>query len=278
MTQILKWVGHPDLSLSEQLLTHIGNLRTPTADQLAVLMGRSKQCIVAMIHRLNKKGEMVRSMKLKGNSSPKVYYLGRQGVQMVEDLTGIRYEYHEFARKGGQARHTKGINDILIRMIQEFSLEDIKKHCKWWNTRGAKQELLNQWQEVFAWDSERIAEEAKMFLSPDARFEVANQARWIEFDNDTKDENLIRGQIQLYLIKLIPIGNKDPVVWIARDERRRDELKRWWEKYSANIPVTPELKQMLNTLEVRGKEFYLPKMYFFAPGEETIPLLTGQLK
>lgn len=277
MTQVLRWVGHPDLSLLEQLIVHVGNLRTPTADHLAPLVSQSKEYTVTMISRLNKKGEMIRSMKLKGRNSPKIYYLGRQGVQMVEDLTGIRYDYHEFARKGGQARHTKGVNDILLRMVQEFGIEDVKKYCKWWNTRGAKQELLNQWQQMEAWDLDQLAEEAKTFLSPDARFAVSGQPSWLEFDNDTKDENLIRGQFQLYLLKLIPVENHDPVVWIAKDEQRRDELKRWWEKYSSNVPGTPEINQMLNLLEARGKKFYLPKMYFFAPNEETLPLLTGQV-
>jgi hypothetical protein len=277
MSQILRWVGHPDLSPLEQLLVHIGNLRTPTAEQLAALMGRTKEYTVTMISRLNKKGEMVRSMKLKGLSSPKVYYLGRQGVQMVEDLTGIKYEYHEFSRKGGQSRHTKGINDILIRMIQQEGLDDIKRYCQWWNSRGAKQVIMDQWSQMEGWGADQLMEESKTFLSPDARFATPGFESWIEFDNDTKDENLIRGQCQLYILKLVPVENHDPVVWVAKTPRRRDELKRWWEKYRTNIPITPPMRQMLDLLDARGKQFYVPDMYFFAQGEETTPLVTGNL-
>lgn len=277
MSQVLRWVHHSDLSRMEELLVHIVNLRMPTAAHLAALMGITKKSVVQNIYLLNKEEKnTVRSMKMRRVNSEKVYWLGRRACQLVEETTGEKVEYYEFARHKGQARHYKGINDILVRMIKEVGLDDVKKYCQWWNSKGAKQEVFQAWQLMEQWEPEKVLEEFRSMLSPDARFSVAGKAAWIEFDNDTKERGAILDQYELYVVKLVPIQNTDPVVWVCKDKRRRDELEKWWKEYSSNPLVTPELQNMITRVQGEGKNIYLPKMIFFTQGEETIPLLTGQ--
>lgn len=278
MSQILRWVRHSDISRMEELLVHIYNLRMPTSAQLAVIMGLSKHDIVRRVYLLNKEQKKtVQSMKLRDVSTEKVYWLGRRGCQILEGTLGKKVEYYEFSRKKGQSRHNKGLNDILIRLIELGGLDEVKKYCAWWNTRGAKQELFQIWKQSEQWDLEKEKEEFKTMLSPDARLRVGDWMYWIEYDNDTKERAAIWEQFELYVTKLVPINNHDPVVWVCKDGRRRDEMKQWWDLYKENPPLSPELQEVVARKQGRGESMYLPKMHFFAAGEETKSLLTGRL-
>lgn len=278
MSNALRWVQHPDLSRIEELLVHIANLRMPTASQLAALMGIKKESVVKNICLLNKEEKQtIRAMKLRGVNSEKVYWLGKRACELVSETTGEKVPYYEFSRRKGQSRHTKGLNDILIRLIKAGGIDQVKKYCTWWTTKGAKQEIFDLWQIMEQWDHETAKEEFKTMLSPDARFRAANQHYWVEYDNDTKERGAIWEQYELYICKLLPINNNDPVIWVAKDATRRDELKKWWELYKQNPPITPELQDVIARIESRGEQLRLPEMHFFAPGEETKPLLTGRL-
>jgi hypothetical protein len=278
MSNVLRWVKNPDLSRMEELLVHIANLRMPTAAQLAALMGITKKSVVQNIYLLNKEEKhTIRSMKMRRADSEKVYWLGRRACQLVEETTGEKVEYYEFSRRKGQSRHTKGVNDILIRMIEKAGLDDMKKHCAFWNGKGAKQEVFQAWKLMEGWDEEQAAEEFKSMLSPDARFTIGGErSHWLEFDNATKEKGAIFCQFELYVVKLVPIGNRDSVIWVCKDDQRRDEMIRWWREFKAAPPSTPEMQAAVARVKGEGKKFYLPEMHFFSQGDETAPLLTGR--
>lgn len=276
MSNVLRWVRHPDLSRMEEMLVHIANLRMPTAAHLAALMGLTKKSIVQNIYLLNKEDKnTIRSMKLKRVDSEKVYWLGRRACQLVEETTGQSVEYYEFTRHKGQSRHTKGVNDILIRIIEKVGLEQAKEHCTWLNGKSAKQVIFQAWRAMEQWEPDQATEEFKTMLSPDARCSITDRDYWIEYDNDTKERGAIFEQYERYVTRLVPVQNRDPVVWVCKDVRRRDEMARWWDQFKS-APPTSEMQVMIARLQAEGKQIYPPEMHFFAQGDETIPLLTGR--
>ncbi|MDN4595150.1 hypothetical protein [Polycladomyces subterraneus] len=121
------------------------------------------ETVIYMIHTINKneRGRAVESYKLRGTHSPKVYTLGPRGCQIVGKTLGIKVEYYPFSKR--QGRHYCGINDILYRIVKALGIDNVIQRVKWWNTRGAKQVIFNEWAQTLAqlgrpWDEEQAKE------------------------------------------------------------------------------------------------------------------------
>jgi hypothetical protein len=233
-------------------------LRAATADQLAALLDIDRRSLVQYIYLINKREnkKMIRSYRI-GSHGVHLYTLLPRGVSEVSDILG-KVNYYPISRK--QAQHWKGINDIFLRIIHEVGIEVFARHFIWHSSYYAKQYLFEEWNRVNKWNSDQRQEEYKSMLEADALLRILNQAAaWLEYDNNTERKHILRGKYNEYTNRLSPIDNSDPVFWVCKNARRRDELKRWWMEWK-------------NEPEQQGRTF--PVMRFFASGEET-KIITG---
>jgi hypothetical protein len=248
------WIKHEDIDrTSGAICLFIYLLRTATAEQLAALLDIDRRSVVQYIYLLNQRGKkrLIRSYRI-GSHGVHLYTLLSAGLSEVSDILG-KVNYYPISPR--QCRHWKGVNDIFLRIIHEIGLERFANDFLWFSTFQAKQTLFEAWNQYKKWNTDQRKEEYKTMIEPDALLRILNLAAcWLEYDNNTEVKGVLRKKYDEYTKRLPPIGNTDPVFWVCPNERRRDELKRWWLEWKEEP-------------EQQGRVF--PVMRFFAPGEET---------
>jgi hypothetical protein len=254
------WIKHEEVDRTGgAVLLFLYLLRAATADHLAALLDVDRRSVVQYIYLLNQreKKRMIRSYRL-GSQGIHLYTLLPRGIEEVSDIMG-KVNYYPISR--AQAKHWKGLSDIFLRIINEIGLERFSTDFHWCSTYYTKQYLFEEWNRLKRWNSDQRKDEYKTMLAADALLRILGRAAcWIEYDNNTERKNILRGKYHEYTERLAPIGNTDPVFWVCPNERRRDELKRWWLEWKEE----PEQK---------GKVF--PVMRFFSSGEETKMILNA---
>lgn len=178
---------------------------------------------------------------------PTIYYLGETGWQEVQNLLQADGRYIEKSEL--LADHDLGVNNILMRLLQQLPREDWSQ-VEWVPTFETRDQLFDLWKTIPK-DQRRAKDR---MISPDARIFLYGKTVWGEYDNASKSKAEIKYQYRNYIMSLIPIQNRDPVIWVVRGRRRKDNMIRWWE----------EVKQ-----EDQFRNRPLPDFHFFNPGEET---------
>src|SRR5690606_1622862 len=120
----------PQLSVADRLILVLYDLGIATREQIAEISGWSETRIKGAIQRVRNFGEdgekddWIRSWQPKKNQ-PRVYALGEKGIEHARALRG---EYADARKRPlqGHVYHFVGLNGILVRMIKEFGMENIR--------------------------------------------------------------------------------------------------------------------------------------------------------
>lgn len=183
------------------------------------------------------------------------------GPRALEYLQGFSSNGKIGVRSNLQWGHYLGLNDILIRLIKA----DPNGNLEWYGTQEATEYLFRQMEFVFreewANDPKKARNDRRQIIRPDAYVSIDDRYYWVEFDNGSEGTRKIEEKMTEYIVTLNRIDNDDPVVWIARDEKRRDELRDIW-----------EYKKLDFTLDERDDQdeeiSKIPNMHFFKAGDE----------
>lgn len=247
------------MELKEMTLSLVHYFGTISSDHLAQLLGIKKNSVTRYISEWNKEGDFIRKkypprrgkhrkrLFLSGQTyGPRMLYLGKDGRKVIEKLldTTIR----EYEPSSSQLEHTWGTNEILLSIYSQCTTEEDFLALEWWNTSEARDYLLHQYKKQ---KKQSIREQD--IIEPDARLQFGSYSCWIEFDNSTERIHQIERKYRRYLFTLIPIKNKEPILWFTRNVSRAIELKEWWEDLQHSDLIT-SFQQ--------SETFYLPDMKF----------------
>lgn len=276
---LTKWIDHPELNRKEQLLMLLHSLRLATREQLALLMGVKPSTIDLYIYELNQgkavrrknrtqkaverseqkraiyrqRGQIIESIRYRANT-PVAYCLSTRGARIVSKLLGEKVPYRDYSYS--QLAHHIGINNILLRILERFTLQELKTRGDWFNTTEASALLKSTWSRILAQAIEHRAitkDAAKLKLEevpkPDACFSLDGKRVWIEYDNDTERRHKLIKKYQ-DCIEYMSAFN-EPIVWVCSR-------------------LNPTRAQYLSQLwhQVKEQHHDAPAMFFFQEGEE----------
>jgi DNA-binding MarR family transcriptional regulator len=263
---IFDYIAHDELDRIEELLVCLHHFRRATAEHLAVFLGIKRETVVVMIHQLNKKGKYIEGVRTKGRTGRKLYHLGQKGCIAVSEILGERVNYYNYSKF--QGKHHMGNIEILVRLVEKIGIDQAIEHLTWYNTKETKRILFTPWREAMrdTMNSDQLKQMYDEMIEPDSRLLIGDFGLWLEYDNDTEKDWKVKRKFDQLIEALVPIQNKDPVIWVAPTEKRRKQLQIWWEEVQ-NKPSHQK------NLAEHPDDFYFPPMYFFVAGEETETLI-----
>jgi hypothetical protein len=258
--EILLYLHYLGMASSDQLGTLLGIKGTSVSKYTQDMNKKTPESV--LLHRPQKRSR--RAVRLGKSIDPYMYSLGVAGKRVVEEYLQQQIPYYQ--NKGTQAAHYWGVNNVLVQLIEALGHKEVMERVEWYNNRDARKLLITTWEQSDI-DDEQVQELIKNMIVPDSYLHIDQQGYMIEFDNDSEDANLgIKPKCRKYIATLVPVGNKDPVIWIAPTTQRRDTLKQWWEEVQAE-----ETYQSYQS----NAAFYFPSMHFFTTDD--VPAIVVQL-
>jgi len=211
--------------------------------------------------RLNERDQWVRIQKTK-KDGPNVYSLGRKGFQYILEYLGEPVGNRR--PPSTQVRHFKGINQILIRLLERG------ERPVWYSTREATSWMINSLKRrdvIYDAANDRYIIQSKRSqwtINPDALVQFEDGRTFVlEYETGTtrgiKQEQKFMGYLDLALEENVQIP---PVVFVA-PESNVEKLERAMERAMSR----EEYREMTGSVE----------FFVFEEGSETEFLLSGEM-
>lgn len=230
---IFAWIQNDCFRNFEIIVGILHDLGIATRKQLHIISKFTLPTLDKAIRELSRR-ELIQIDTLPDHRS--IYRLSRLGSQYAQGLTG---NYNLKLAPEFQVSHFLGLNDILVRLIENFGLN------YYWDTTKEATDYLYYLRLMHAGLNESDVQ--KTFIKPDAYLEFCENSFWVEYDNSTESSTQLLKKYRLYITNLNSrmVGYQN-VIWITKDKKRKEFLKLLWKDLDVNVI----------------------KMYFFVAGEE----------
>lgn len=263
---IFQRIFDPELSPQDSLLLSLMDHSVLSSRQFCILADWKISKLRVTVHRIRqnaseKKDQWIRCESTQYELDRNYYMLGSEGLKYCGRLVNRRLDSRQIKEAMAQNTHLLGLNEILVRLV-EAGVN--RREIVWLATREATDflyRLLRLKKEI----------DRRQVLRPDGRVIINNRSFWVEYDNVSEGPFEIEKKLVEYIDTLDelrqewidPKGQRRPpidicpVLWVARDEKRRLYLENIWK----------------SLVQLRYMGQWVPEMHFFAPGQETMFIL-----
>lgn len=220
---LLNW-RTDDCSAREKIIGTIFDAGAIRKNDLQWILQMSEPRLKRELHKLRVKSTppLIQWLPVSfSNYRDHVYTLTRSGVEKAHEMIGIE---SRITTTEMQIRHMLGLNEVLFRFLRKFGFDGVA----WQSTREATETLL-----LLRVDGTETTESdlRTSVIRPDAILTLNDQWWWVEFDNNTETSLKLYKKYRMYIRNLEPLDESfHHVVWVTKNEKRRDSMKKIWDK------------------------------------------------